>query len=75
MTLHPEITALIEEAERTKQRAIDHGSTDLADQAQRFIDDLREKGTALADVDHDAEANQVVEEAKVQLAHLADEGH
>jgi phosphoribosyl 1,2-cyclic phosphodiesterase len=74
MTLHPEITALIEEAERTKQRAIDHGSTDLADQAQQFIDDLREKGAALAGIDHDAEANQVVEEAKAHLAHLADEG-
>jgi F0F1-type ATP synthase membrane subunit b/b' len=74
MSLHPDITALIEEAERTKQRAVEHGSTDLADRAQQFIDDLREKGAALADVDQDSEANQVVEEAKVQLAHLTDEG-
>jgi F0F1-type ATP synthase membrane subunit b/b' len=72
MTLHPEITALIEEAERTRQRALDHGSTDLADQTQRFIDDLREKGNALGDPD--AESNQVLEEAKANLARLADEG-
>jgi predicted dehydrogenase len=74
MTLHPEITALIEEAERTRQRALDHGSTALADQARQFIDDLREKGKALADVEQGAEANQVLEEAKAHLAHLTDDG-
>lgn len=72
MTLHPEITALIEEAERTRQRALDHGSTELADQTQRFIDDLREKGNALSDPD--AEANQVLQEAKSNLSRLSDEG-